>query len=531
MKLGTRAPALERLAPGGEAWDVLIVGGGITGAGILREAARRGLRAALIEQGDFASGTSSRSSKMVHGGLRYLGQGAFAMTRKAVRERERLLVEAPGLVERLPVAFTLRKGKFPGKRVFMLLLALYDRMAGINDHRFLDVDELREREPGIATGGLSGAAYYTDALTDDARLVLRVLGEAVADGGLALNYMRAERLIEDDGRVRGAVARDLSGDREIELRAGVVINATGAWADELRGGVAGERRLRPLRGSHLIVPFERLPVSDSVTLFHPADGRPVYAFRWLGVTVIGTTDLDHDQPLAAEPSITRVEVEYLLAAVTHQFPDLGIDEDDVISTLAGVRPVIDSGKQKDPSKETREEAIWEDHGLVTVSGGKLTTFRPIALKALKTVAGLIGTAAGDLTFDDRPVFTHAAPGEALAAAPAARRDLLAGRYGAGLSDLLAVAGGDDFEPLGGTPYCRAELRFALRYELTEHLDDLLLRRTRIGNLLPRGGAALLDEILELCGEELDWNADRVAEERRRYESIIAGHYALPPALS
>ncbi|MBK5229536.1 MAG: glycerol-3-phosphate dehydrogenase/oxidase [Thermoleophilia bacterium] len=525
MKLGSRAQALERLASGAEHWDLLIVGGGITGAGILREAARRGLSAVLIEQSDFASGTSSRSSKMVHGGLRYLGQGAVGMTRKAVRERERLLVEAPGLVERMPVAFTLRKGKFPGKRIFMRLLALYDRMAGINDHRFLSVDELREREPGIATDGLSGAAYYTDALTDDARLVLRVLGEAVADGGLALNYIRAERLIERDGRVCGVVARDRNGDREIELRATAVINATGAWADDLRGRVIDEKRMRPLRGSHLIVPFERLPVSDAVTLFHPVDGRPVYAYRWLDATVIGTTDLDHDQSLAAEPSITREEVDYLLAAMTHQFPGVGIGEDDIVSTMAGVRPVIDSGKRKDPSKETREEAIREDRGLVTVSGGKLTTFRPIAMKVLEVVAPLIG--AGDLPLDDRPVFTHGASANAVADTPAARRDLLAGRYGAGLADLIAEAGDDDLEPLGGTSYSRAELRFALRHELTEHLDDLLLRRTRIGNLLRRGAAELLDDILELCREELGWDAERAAEERHRYESIVARHYALP----
>jgi glycerol-3-phosphate dehydrogenase len=524
VNLGDRDAAVARLRSG-EPLDLLVIGGGITGAGILREAARRGLTAALIDQGDFASGTSSRSSKMVHGGLRYLGAGAVGLTRKALRERELLLAEAPGLIQRMPVAFILRRGKFPGRRAFMLLLALYDRMAGIRQHRFLKCDELAERNPGIATGDLSGAAFYTDALTDDARLVLRVIGEGVADGGLAANYVRAEQLTKADGRVCGARVKDLVGGDEFDVNAAVVINATGAWADRLRVTVDGRPRMRPLRGSHLIVSPERLPVSDAVTLFHPVDGRPVYAYRWLGATVIGTTDLDHDQPPDAEPSITRDEVDYLLAAIADRFPEAKIGEDDVISTIAGVRPVIDSGKGKDPSKEKREEAIWSEHGLLTVSGGKLTTFRPMALNALGQAAAMLPS--GEPPLDDRPVFEHdAAPDEAPGAP---RRALLAGRYGSGLTRLIEGARAGDLEPLAGTSYCAAELRYALRYEQVEHLDDLLLRRTRIGNLRPDGGEMVIDRALALCGDELGWDDARVAAERDRYRSIIAAHYGLPGA--
>ncbi|MBI4898450.1 MAG: glycerol-3-phosphate dehydrogenase/oxidase [Actinobacteria bacterium] len=524
MNLGDRDAAIARLRSGAP-FDLLVIGGGITGAGILREAARRGLTVALIDQGDFASGTSSRSSKMVHGGLRYLGAGAVGLTRKALRERERLLSEAPGLVQRMPVAFILRRGKFPGRRVFMALLALYDRMAGINQHRFLGRDELRERNPGIATGDLSGAAFYTDALTDDARLVLRVIGEGVADGGIALNYARAEDLLKTDDRVCGARVRDLAGGGDFEVAAAVVINATGAWADELRDVVNGARRMRPLRGSHLIVSPDRLPVSDAVTLFHPADGRPVYAYRWLGATVIGTTDLDHSQPPNAEPSITREEVDYLLTAIADRFPEAAISENDVISTISGVRPVIDSGKGKDPSKEKREEAIWSEDGLLTVSGGKLTTFRPMALHALKQAAAMLPT--GEPSLDDRPVFEHDASPDEAPGAP--RRALLAGRYGSGLSELIDGARAGDLEPLAGTSYCAAELRYALRNEQVQHLDDLLLRRTRIGNLLPGGGEMVIDRALAVCREELGWDDARAADERGRYQSIIAAHYALPEA--
>ncbi len=524
MNLGDRDAAVDRLRSG-ERLDLLVVGGGITGAGILREAARRGLNAALIEQGDFASGTSSRSSKMVHGGLRYLGAGAVGLTRKALRERERLLAEAPGLIQRMPVAFILRRGKFPGRRAFMALIAIYDRIAGIRQHRFLDCGELGERNPGIATGDLSGAAFYTDALTDDARLVLRVIGEGVADGGVAVNYVRAEELVKAEGRVCGARLKDLRKGDEFEVNADVVINATGAGADRLREAVDGRPRMRPLRGSHLIVSSERLPVSDAVTLFHPADGRPVYAYRWLGATVIGTTDLDHSQSPETEPSITREEVDYLLAAIADRFPEAAIGEDDVISTIAGVRPVIDSGKGKDPSKEKREEAIWFEHGLLTVSGGKLTTFRPMALHALDQAAEMLHS--GEPSMDDRPVFEHDATPDEVPGVP--RRALLAGRYGSGLTQLIEGARAGDLEPLAGTSYCAAELRYALRYEQVEHLDDLLLRRTRIGNLLPDGGEMVIDRALALCREELGWDDERAAGERDRYESIVVAHYGLPGA--
>lgn len=532
MTIGPRADALAQVEAG-ERWDLIVVGGGITGTGILREAVRAGLKTLLIEQGDFASGTSSRSSKMVHGGLRYLGQGAFKMTYSALRERERLLAEAPGLIERMPVVFTLRKGKFPGRRVFAVLLAIYDRLAGINDHHFVPLDELRERAPGITTGGLSGAFYYTDALTDDARLVLRILGESVARGGVAVNYMCAEGLVENsEHEVRGVAARDLVSGKTFELRARAVINATGAWADELRGRVVDERQLRPLRGSHLLVSAERLPVRDAVTLFHPEDGRPVFVFPWLGVTVIGTTDLDHDASLAHEPAINRGEVDYLLAVTTDQFTAAAICETDVISTLAGVRPVINSGKGKDPSKEKREEAVWVDRGLVSVSGGKLTTFRPIALAALRAVAPMLGAEFSE-PGGDAAVFERAVPANLVAQLPAARRAELAGRYGADIGDYLEAAAGAGRDaastqaPLGGTPYSLADLRYALRHEMVEHLDDLLLRRTRLGNLLPEGGAALLGEIGELCRDELGWDDARWMQEHDRYLKIWHDCYSLP----
>ncbi|EEF24655.1 glycerol-3-phosphate dehydrogenase, putative, partial [Ricinus communis] len=380
-------------------WDVVVIGGGITGAGILLEAARRGLRTLLVEQRDFAWGTSSRSSKLVHGGLRYLKQGQFGLTRESVHEREHLLRHAAGLVEPQSFAFGDYAGRKPGKRAFLAGLAIYDRMAGQRNRHYYDRAEFAALAPNVATNGLQGGMVYMDAKTDDARLVLRVLREARGHGGVAMNYMAAEALLrgDDAGDVHGVELRDgLSGARH-KVHARLVISATGAWADQLRGPLAARdghtqaahgahgARLRPLRGSHLVLPAWRLPLAQAISLMHPADGRPVFAYPWEGVTLVGTTDVDHGDDLSREAAITRAECDYLLAALHAQFPQLHLSDDDIVATYAGVRPVLDSGKA-DPSSETRDHVLWLEHGLLTVTGGKLTTFRVIALDALKLAA-------------------------------------------------------------------------------------------------------------------------------------------------
>jgi len=255
-------------------WDLLVIGGGITGAGILLEAARRGLKALLVERRDFAWGTSSRSSKLVHGGLRYLKDGHLHLTRESVRERESLLRDAPGLVEPQGFAFAHYAGQ-RGKRSFLAGLAIYDLLAGRRERHWLPAGEFLERAPNVAREGLAGGIVYTDAKTDDARLVLRVLGEAMDHGAAALNYVAARSLIRSDGRVTGAALHDGIGDATYEVKARVTVDATGAWSGALHGKGP---RLRPLRGSHLILPAWRLPLSQAVSLMHPHDGRPVFAY-------------------------------------------------------------------------------------------------------------------------------------------------------------------------------------------------------------------------------------------------------------
>lgn len=522
---GSREILWETLRGDDQQYDMVIVGGGIIGAGVLREAVRRGYKALLVEQKDFAWGTSSRSSKMVHGGLRYISHGDIKLTRDSLRERERLLREAPGLIDRMGYYFTLRKGQFPGRFVFGLLLSLYDRLAGIKDHRYFSTDALAQKYPGINRAGLTGAMYYTDTVTDDARLVLRVLQEAIAAGGAVLNYVKAGSLLFEEGQVSGINLRNAETDEEVQVHCATVISATGTWADKLRNEVNPEKRIRPLRGSHLVFPAAKLPAEDALTLFHPIDQRPVFVFPWEGTTVVGTTDLDHDEEVDTEPAISATEMEYLLQAVHALFPDHQLGAADVVSTWSGVRPVIGSEQSKDPSKERRDHAVWKDNGLITVSGGKLTTFRLIALDAISAAADMLP--APELPSDDA-VFSPVTIGAAeLHTGDEAWARRLLGRYGNAAAKVLSTAPEDERQRIADTLFCLAECRWAARHEAVEHLDDLLLRRTRLGSVLPEGAAELFPALEKICCGELGWDAQRWESEKNRYQEIWQRCYSIP----
>lgn len=507
-------------------WDLLIVGGGITGAGILREATRLGLRALLVEQHDFAWGTSSRSSKLVHGGLRYLKEGRVALTRASVQEREHLLAEGPGLIDPLGFLLASYAGDRPGRFVYGAGLTVYDLLALQWSHRYYSAQDFRLLAGDISPEGLRGGFRYGDAQTDDARLVLRVIREAVADGGTAVNYVKADALLRDDaGKVVGARLCDVETDRTADVWARVVINATGAWADRLRQEVEAAPHIRPLRGSHLIFPSWRLPAAQAVSFLHPQDGRPVFIFPWEGITLVGTTDVDHEQPLDREPCITPEETAYLMVAVQAFYPALNVSLDDVIATFAGVRPVIGSGKLN-PSEESRDHVIWEEDGLLTVTGGKLTTFRLIALDVLRAACNRLPDSP---EIDrDHPVLdpVDVALPEAEWLDDKERRRLL-GRYGADAPTLIAAARPNELTAVPGTPVLWAELRWAARDEGVVHLDDLLLRRVRLGLLLREGGAAHLPRIRAICQEELGWDDARWEQEAADYLALWRRCYSLP----
>ena len=510
-------------------WDVIVVGGGITGAGILREATRHGLKTLLVEMHDFGWGTSSRSSKLVHGGLRYLKDRKIRLTRASVHERERLLQEGPGLIDPLGFLLATYEGDRPGRWTYSAGLTVYDLLALQWSHRRYSPQDFQMLAPRIAQERLTGGFRYGDAQTDDARLVLRVIREAVADGGLALNYVAVEKLLRSDTEhgapVTGVRLQDQVADRRVDVHGKVVINATGAWADRLRVQTGARGRIRPLRGSHLIFSAWRFPVAQAVSFLHPIDRRPVFIFPWEGITLVGTTDVDHNQPLDDEPYISPEEVAYLMVAVEAQFPSLHLTLDDVISTFAGVRPVIDTG-QEDPSKESRDHVVWEEGGLLTVTGGKLTTFRLIALDALKAVRDRLSEMPA--LDQDVPVLN---PVDVDLVSSGflneARRRRLLGRYAADAPSLVEAATPGELDPVPGTQTLWAELRWAARAEGVVHLEDLLLRRVRLGHLLPRGGEALLPQIRAICQPELGWDDERWKVEEKAYLDLWDACYGVP----
>lgn len=510
-------------------WDIIVIGGGVTGAGILRQATHLHLRVLLVEKADFAWGTSSRSTKLVHGGLRYLGQGQFPVTRESVREREWLMQQAPGLIDPLGFLFPVYEGASPNKRTAAAALAVYDYFGHKWAHRYFKGDDFVLLAPHLGGEGLEGGYRYFDAVTDDSRMVLRLIREAVRAGGFALNYAAADKLLLDaSGRARGIALVDMVTGRTLELQSRVVINATGAWADRLRQQVGGSPRVRPSRGSHFLFPLWRLPVAQAITLFHPRDHRPVFVLPWEGATLAGTTDIDHRQELEDEPYAEAAEVEYVLEALCVRFPALRLRPEDIVASFAGVRPIVASGKGVDPHKESRAHAVLEENGLITIAGGKLTTFRPMALDTLRAARRLWPAMPSP---DSQTRMFDAVPSTlpgAEALDSAARLRLL-GRHAADAAALVSAAQPGELELISGTDSRWAELRWAARDEGVVHLDDLLLRRVRLGLLLPGGGVALLERIRRIVQPELGWDDGRWKAEAASYSELWQRAYSLPGA--
>lgn len=476
---------LADLAP---RYDLVIIGGGITGAGIFREAARAGVSVLLVEARDFASGTSSWSSKLVHGGLRYLKTGEWRLTAESVRERQRLLRDAPDLVERLPFLMPFYAGGKPSRRLVRAGLWFYDRIARdpASCSSSLDLAAAQQRVPSIKAEDFVGALGYQDARTDDCRLVWRLIEQGQRDGGCALSYVRVEQLLQAAGRTRGVALRDAETGETREVTATVVINATGVWAESLQGQGATAPKLRPLRGSHLVYPHARLPLPCALSFFHPRDRRGVFAYPWQGATVVGTTDLDHREALW-NPRMTRAEADYLLEGFNWLLPSLALRVDEALSSFAGVRPVVDDGEGA-PSAASRESAQWRAPGFIGITGGKLTTFRVTARQVLLEAAKQCPKLK--LAADETPLFDQPRR-ESPALAPTAEQ-------------VQARAG-----------------------EAVRHLDDLLLRRTRAGLVLPDFGEALIAPALAACRSTLAWDDARCLAEAARYRQHLHQQHSIP----
>lgn len=507
-------------------WDLIVIGGGITGAGIFNLASRRGYKVLLLDANDFSFGTSSRSSKLVHGGLRYLQNKQYDVVRESVRERERMIREAPGLVHKLGFLFGSYADIGMSYRTLALGTAIYDLMVPKWNHKVIQKDQVSSWEPLLNQKDLTGAVNYYDACVDDSRLVLRILQDGALHHGDLLNYAKVTGFLKTkDGKVKGVLVEDQSGilsPSVQEVQASVVINATGPWSDEIRTGLQKSSKLRKLRGSHLIFSHKKLPIKQAITMIHPKDHRALFAIPWEGVTIIGTTDLDQKE-MNGEPRISAEEVEYLLQAARHAFPSRPVNASDIISTFAGLRPIIDTGADT-PSKESRAHGYWEEDGLITISGGKLTIFRVMAADVLNSIADKL---------PGRPHFNHHDPifeKNTNIDKPNyfAEHDWegLIGRHGELVNKVLKYSN-SKLEKIDPMSNFWAELVFSASEEAVLHLDDLLLRRVRLGLCVPNGGLENMDRIKTLVQGPLGWSDRYWKDEVDRYKHIWQNFYYLP----
>ena len=504
-----------------EVWDLLVIGGGLTGAAVMREAARRGLRVLLVERRDFAEGTSSRSSKLIHGGLHYLARGHVGLTRAMVRERERLLRTTDGLVA--PVEFLVPH--FAGERTrrwgVAAGLGLYEACAGrrrLPHH--LDRAAVERHLAGLAPE-VMGAFAYGDAGVDDARLVFRLLREGRRFGGHALHYVAASGVMRSRaGRVVGAVLRDSERGDEVELRARAVVNAAGPWVDGLRAGVGGRDRVRRVRGSHLVFSGTRLPIDRAVAVRHPDSDEAFCAVPWEGATIVGTTNVDEVAPTPDDPRASEAELAYLLRGARWLFPSLDLDEADILSTFAGERAIVDRTTRQ-AAMASRDYAIWDDAGMVTVVGGKLTTSRSAADKALERL-GSPPPCPATSSQDGEPTRWEGLPFD-----PETAGRLYA-RYGRDGLEAIARMPAAERCPIPRQRVLWGELRWAARHEDVRHLTDLLLRRVRLGLTTAEGGRALLGSIRPVVQAELGWDDNRWEAEVRAYTEYWQRAHAVVP---
>jgi Glycerol-3-phosphate dehydrogenase len=527
-----------------ETWDVVIVGGGIVGSGALLDAASRGLRAALVEQEDIASGTSSRSSRLIHGGLRYLEQFRIGLVREALAERSRLLTLAPHLVHLEPLLFPIYGTPYLSKAFYDAGLTLYDILGARRDggwHRRLTKAETLDLAPTLRHEGLRGGLLYHDGVEDDARYTLAVTRTAVASGALAVTRVRATGVRSDpDSRTIQAVrATDLLGGDDFEIATRAVVDATGVWAAEPDHPLgSGLLHILPSRGAHLVVRRERIPNQTGLTIRVP--GKIVFLVPWGEHWLIGTTDAPFNGP-AAHPTADGWEVDKLLDTVNATM-DVNLRREDVVGTYAGLRPLIapSNGSTVKASREHRVTA--ETNGVVRIGGGKYTTYRVMALDVIDAVLGRDAAKARPSQTSDWRLVGAAEP-DALAriaveiatisavqeVGPLAATQLVA-RHGTEAPAVVALGAELDLlRPLApGRAFMEAEVAWAARQELALSLDDVMARRTRLAQELPDRGAAIAPRAAQILGAELGWGEARQALEVQNYLASARREFAVAP---
>jgi glycerol-3-phosphate dehydrogenase len=551
----SRKQALEALAA--DSFDVVVVGGGVTGAGVALDAASRGYSVALVERDDFSQGTSSRSSKMVHGGLRYLRNFDLGLVREALLERQLMVQLAPHLV--YPTQFLVPTvGDARRDRKIGIGLNMYDVMAtsrigrgranrsehaedegywSPDRHRTISGEEAAELAPALAPLEPTSAYLFYDCQTDDSRLVLTILGEAERFGAVLLNGADVTEVLDDGGHAAGVAFTEAESGERVEVRATNVVNATGVWADRIRPDeILTEEevpRIAPSRGAHITVSNEDIDVGDAAFVVPAGADRTVMVLPWYGRTLIGPTDMDYDGELDHVPPGDE-HIDYLLDAV-NSYLELDLTRDSITGAYAGVRPLISSGDPKKSVDISRKAELYEtSSGMLTITGGKLTTWRRMAEQTVDRIVERDGLDSPCRT-DDIPLGMPASEEdlETSLELPAGAAEQLAFRYGHAARRVLALAAErpELAAPMvAGHPDLMAEAVLAARSEQARTLADVLLRRTRLGLVaaVELRDDAVLRPIAETIGEELAWSPERVGEELEAWRGVVASE-GLDPA--
>ncbi len=546
----TRAAAIESIA--GQHFEVVVIGGGITGAGVALDAASRGYSVALLERGDYAVGTSSRSSKMIHGGLRYLQNFDLGLVREALLERQLMVQLAPHLV--YPTPFLVAAlGEERRDRKLGLGLNMYDVMATTrvgrsrrelrtskeededfywspDRHRTIDRDEVLELVPALAAREPKDAYLFYDCQTDDVRLVLTILGEAERFGAVMLNGADVTEVLSDDGRASGVAFVESESGERLQVGADHVVNATGVFADRIRPEeIAGEEdvpRIAPSRGTHLILDAADLPMGQAACIVPAGAGRMIFSLPWYGRTLVGTTDNDFDGD-TAHPRPAEDDVGYLLEAA-NEFFGTSLTQSDLVGAYAGVRPLISSGDPRKSVDISRKAELYEtSSGMVTITGGKLTTWRRMAKQTVDRLVEREGRAAPCHTAEI-PLGMEARAEDLKAPAGVSEDSLaqLAFRYGHASRAVLELAREDPklARPIvSDRPDLLAEVAVAARHEQARCVADVLLRRTRLGILAAPQlrDAASVRPVAEALGAELGWSRRQVKKEAEAWPEAAA----------
>jgi len=519
----TTADRLARIAAlAARPFDVLVIGGGITGCGVARDAARRGLTVALVEKNDFASGTSSRSSRLVHGGVRYLEHGHLHLVFESSAERRRLLRIAPHLVRPLGFTWPVYAGARVPRWKLGAGLTLYDALAlfrNVGRHRRLNRDGVLSVEPMLRPEGLLGGARYFDAATNDARLTLANAIDAAEHGAIVVNHAEVETLHVERGRVSGAMIRDRSSGACALVHASVVVNASGPWSDDVRALANGEHAatrvagLRGSKGAHIAVPRDRIGNNAALTLLHPDDGRVLFVLPAGSHAIVGTTDT-YTTSSPDDVHATRDDVRYLLDSANAFFPAALLGENDVVSAWAGIRPLLASS-DVNPVNASREHAVvTSPEGLVSITGGKLTTYRVMAHDVVEAVVRRLGRDVLDASKDAR------LPGGDFASVDGLTADVARATGDVELTAHLVSSFGsrwtavwEEIQRPGGRdrivddlPYTVGEMRYCVQREMASTLGDLLIRRTQLAFQTRDHGAAAAELIAPRLAGLLGWHS-------------------------